>query len=213
MNIYLTDSRMRADEGSLFVCANPTPGTAIATGAAVNATFAATAPHFVVKNNAPAASGTPVWLHSLSILHVGGTAPVGTTSVQSAVILDTGDRTPSAGTSLLTPVNTTFNGKASVCQVWVPNAANPVVPAAVAPRIVARDIIKSGATVLLDEFEMLFGEDAQSLKGAPSAVGTFSTRAPAVRLLPQQFALIYLWFPGGGTNPFSHEFELMLSER
>lgn len=206
-----------AHEGSLFVCTNPTLGTPAATGTSVPASFSATAPMFVVKNNAPANSGICTWLHSLAVVQIGGTAPASTTSVQSAVVVDSGDRTPTSGTQLLTPVNTVHGGRASTTQVWaVPptgSGANMVAPAAVSARTIARRQVKGGATVLLDEYDLLFGGEGPLMKMANSAVGTFSSRYPAVRLLPQHFALIYLWFPGGNTNAFTHEFEMVLSER
>lgn len=202
-----------AHEGSLFVCTNPTIGTQIATSASVPASFSATAPMFVVKNNALANSGICTWLHSLSVVQIGGTAPASTTSVQSAVVVDSGDRTPTAGSQLLTPINTIHGGRASTTQVWAVNGANITVPAAVSARTIARRQVKGGATVLLDEYDFQFGGENPLTKMANAAVGTFSSRYPAVRLLPQHFALIYLWFPGGITNAFSHEFEMVLSER
>lgn len=214
MNIFSTNTLRLSYEGCIFVCTNPTPGTPIATSTSVQTSFSATKPHLVIKNNAPVTSTIRAYLHSLNILQIGGTAPATTTSVQAAVVVDSADRTPSAGSQTLTPVNTVLGGKTSVCQVFAVSAANLTAPTAgSAASTVARRQIKGGATVVLDEYELQFGSEQPSVKMANGAVGTFTSSLPPICLLPQQFALLHLWFPGGATNAFTHEFELVLSER
>lgn len=209
-NIFSTTTADRANESSLFVATNPTRGTAIVTGNA-QATFSATVPHFVIKNNAASGSGVRTWLHSINMNMV--TVAGSVTSVQSAIVIDTGDRTPTAGSVAITPVNTVPGGKVSTTQLWVGTAANLTVPAESSARTIARRQIRGGLNVIVDEYEMKFGCDDQSIKMANGAVGTFSTQFPALCLLPQQFALVHLWWLGAAAATMSYEFDMVLSER
>ena len=209
-NIFSTTTADRANEASLFVATNPTRGTAIVTGNAFTA-FSATAPFYVIKNNAPVNGGGRTWLHSINMnmVTVAGTVA----SVQSAIVIDTGDRTPTAGSVLITPVNTVPGGKASTTQVWVGSGANLTVPAESSARTIARRQIRGGLNVVVDEYELKFGSDGSAYKTANAAVGTFSSQLPALCLLPQQFALIHFWWPSAAAATMSYEFDMVLSER
>jgi hypothetical protein len=203
-----------AQDGQLYT--RTTGGTPIATGTSVptGASIPATTPLIVVKNNSPIGSGIRTWVHSLNIVQIGGTVPASVTSVQAAVVVDSGDRTPTANLTLATPNNVVIGGRASTSQVWQCNAGNLTVPAASSAAITtARRQIRSGITVLLDEYELRFGSEAPVTKMPTAVVGSFATSLPALVIQPQHFALIYLWFPGGATNAFTHEYEMVLSER
>jgi len=213
-NIFTTNAPRLCQEGSLFSCTNITPGTVVNTATPPPQALVATTPLFVIKNNAPATASTRVTLLSLNVQQF-GTVPASVLSVQSAIVIDTGDRTPTAASSSsLTPVNSVIGGKTSTTLVWSCLSGQTLtVPAAVAAKTISRRQVKGGPIINLDEYEFRFGADTQSTKTPPSAVGMFSCSVPSVCLLPQQFALIYIWFPTGITNPFAHEFDLTFSER
>lgn len=206
---------MLADEGSYFVTTNPTPSTLIAYGAGgTQTTFSDTVGFLVIKNNASAIDGRRVYLDYLKIL-VGGTVPATATSTQVAIRVDAAgkDRTPTANSSLLGPVNVNADDSTgSQAQIWAPNAGTITVPAASgSARLVSRGTLKVGISVTLEEYLLAFGcVDGPS---AGVAAQTQVDRSPPMVLGPQQFAVIHLWQPGAATNPLSFEFELAHWER
>lgn len=207
-----------ADEGSYFVATNPTPGTAIAYGAAgTQASFSDTVPFFVIKNNA-SPGGKRTYLDYLKLLE-NGTAPATTTAVQLAIKVDSANRFPTSAVSTfqaISPVNVNADDSTQPqTQLWVPNGAVATIPASSgSARLVARSQLKGGPTLNLDEYKISFGVvDVASDGGYLTTVASYSTRNSPIVLGPGEYAIIYLWFPGGATNPFSFEFELGFWER
>lgn len=205
-----------AAEGSYFVTTNPTPGTAVAYGSGGTQTsFSALAGLFVIKNNAPTSVPNPINLFLDYIrLHVTGTVPASATKTAFAVTIDTGNRTPTANFTLLTPLCTNFrSARGSIGQIWVPSAGIPTVPAAVNSRLIANGCIKQAISVTLDEYMIKFGGSDGINGQAAQTVGRFCTDAPPVVLGPQEYAVIHLWQPSAATNALSVEFEIGHWER
>jgi len=211
-----------SDEGSYFSVTNPTPGTGIAYGSAgTQASFSATTGFMVWKNTA--ASGDPsakrIYLHYVKVVQIGGTAPASNTSVQYAFVTDSGNRVPTANASffgpggLIVPSNQDVSTQ-SVATFWTPNAGVPTVPAAISPRLCGRGQMKGGARTLLDSCVWCFGAlDNPGSSPSFAAAGKFCENLPPIILGPQEFGILYLWFPAGVTNPFTFEFEAGWWER
>lgn len=199
-----------SDEGSYFTATAAAPGTAQALG--IMAAFSATAPVCAVKNNDAAAARARTiqldyWRAIVSVV------PASATLARWAVITDSGDRTPSAGHTLLTP-NPTYsspNAAPSKSQVWVPNAAFLTVPAAVAARTIATGNF-GGIPVVGDELVIQFGGERQASTTAATA-GTKVGHCPPVTLEAGHFALVYIWFPNNAVTGASLEPDVGFIER
>ena len=208
-----------SDEGSYFMATNPTPGTAIAYGSAgTQASFSDTVPFMIIKNgDTSSAIGKRLYIDYLKLIQIGGTAPATTTSVNAALKIDSKNRDPTAGTLTSTiPQNMNADdATGSVSQILVPAGAVATIPAASsAARLVGRALLKGGPTLLLDEYTIQFGgADHPPQGGYLTTVSSYVTRMGPLVIGPQENAVLYLWFPGGATNPFSFEFELGLWER
>src|SRR5712692_3293372 len=209
--------QLLVDEGVYFAITNPTPGTKIDYGSAgTQASFSDTVPFMLVKNN-DNPGGKRLFLDYVKVIQIGGTAPATTTSVQAAVKIDNVNRQNTAGTlTQLTPVNANMGLiVGSISQWFVPAGAVATIPASSgSARLVGRAMLKGGPTLLLDEYTIMFGpQDVPPMGGYLTTVSSYITRMPPLALDPQQWAVIYLWLPGGATNPFSFEFEIGQWER
>jgi hypothetical protein len=193
VNSLVPTKHLLSAEGSAWALCNPTPGTAVTY--ALQQTFSDTVGFMVVKNNDPA-GGRMVTVDYLKLVTVAVGASA--TSVEWAIKIDTSNRAPTAGSTLLTPSNTRQTG-APAAQVWVPNAASLTVPASVSARLVGRGTIRSVIPVAR--------VDGPGLSAATTA-GVYADHAPAFTLQPQEFAVIYLWEPAVATTAPSFEFEL-----
>lgn len=190
-------------EGSYFVCTTPTPGTAVAYGSGgTQASFSATTAFVVVKNND---SAKRLYLDYIKML-VAGTVPASATSTQYAGKIDNVSRAPSAGASLLVPVNLNLGQTNPNVQIWVPNAAVPTVPAeGGSVRLVERGTARVGISVTLEEYLFVFGANDIAGGVIHSAAGRFVTNLPPVMLNPGEFYVHHLWQPSGATNALSSE--------
>jgi hypothetical protein len=209
-----------ADEGTYFVCTNPTPGTPIAYGAAPPQSFADTTPFIQIINTAT--PGDPnarrVFVDYMKFIQIGGPVPGSSTSVGAALKLDQGYRTPSSGTyTIQVPVCTNMDlATAQPCaRVITPYGAVNTIPAASsAARLIGRAMLKGGPTLLLDEYSIAFGlNDVPGSGGYSTTVAAYTTRMPAFALGPGQSATLHMWMPAAITNPYSYEFEIGLWER
>lgn len=213
----VTTKHNLTEEGSYFVYTNPTPGTVLAYGAAgTQAAFSDTVP-FMILQNLDAVGGKRICLDYLKLIQIGGTAPATTTSVQAACKVDLALRTPTAGTTttlVAAQPNGDVSGK-SIGSLIVASGAVATIPAASAnARLVGRAQLKGGPTLVLDEYAIAFGMvDAPPQGGYLTTVSSYVTRMPPCEVPPGGSAVIYLWLPGGATNPFSYEFELGAWER
>lgn len=210
-----------ADEGSYFITTNPTPQSVLAYGSAGTQTsFSDTVPFMqIINTGTPGDLSAPViYPDYLKILQIGGTAPATTTSVGYAIKLDNGFRTATAGTPITAlPVSANMN-LASVAPagrlVYFTGAVATIPAASAAARVVGRGQVKGGPTLVLDEYTIGFGlVDAPPSGGYLTTVSSYTTRSPAMGIGPGQSLTVYLFFPGGATNPFSYEFEFAHWER
>lgn len=216
----VTSKYVLADEGTYFVATNPTPGTGVAYGSGGTQTsFSDTVPFLIFQNTDTV--GNPVAkrlsLDYIKIIQFSGTAPASTTSVQLAAKIDSALRTNTSGTmTTITPVGANMDMPSNpVGKVLVPAGAVATIPAATtAARIVGREQIKGGPTLLLDQYNLSFGcFDAATSGGYLTTVANYNSRMAPVVLGPQQSLVIYLWLPAGATNPFTFEFECAWWER
>jgi hypothetical protein len=75
-------------------------------------------------------------------------------------------------------------------------------------------MLKGGPTLVLDEYTINFGcDDVPGGGGYLTTVADYQTRMGGLVLGPQQWGVVFLWFPGGATNPFTFEFEVLIRER
>lgn len=206
-----------ADEGSYFYATNPTIGTQVTY--AILAAFAATTPAFALKNNdQPGGTYKRIYLDFVRIAFTGTTPVIPATAIsaQLAVVVDNINRTPSAGNVAITPQNTNMDdltGTIATLQAFT--AGSLTVPTAGASaRTVARAWMRHVIPVTQDELICMFGgiEAGGGVAGGASA-GRVVSAAPAVVIGPQQWALIYIWFPGNATTAGAFEYDLGWWER
>ena len=216
----ITTKQALCDEGSYFVTTNPTPGTPIAYGAAPPQSFSDTTPFIQIINTATPGdqNARRVFVDYIKLIQIGGTVPASSTSVGAALKLDQGFRTPTAGTNTpYTPLCTNMDIATSqpVGKVIVPYGAVNTIPAASsAARLIGRAHLKGGPTLLLDEYNIVFGiNDVPGTGGYLTTVAAYISRMPAFAIGPGQSATLHLWMPGAITNPFSYEFEIGHWER
>lgn len=209
-----------ADEGSYYVATNPTPGTGVAYGSGGTQTsFSDTVPFLIFQNTDTQTNSTNkrLYLDYIKIIQFSGTAPASTTSVQLAAKIDSALRTNTAGSmTTITPVGANMDMPSSpIGRVLCPAGAVATIPAASnAARIVGREQIKGGPTLLLDQYNLSFGcVDVATGGGYLTTVAAYNSRMSPVILGPQMSLVIHLWLPAGATNPFTFEFECGWWER
>ncbi len=209
IGVMSSTKHLLTDEGSYMVATNPTPSTPVAYGSGgTQATFSDTAGFMVWKNNSSPLNPVSMFLDYLRLI-VGGTVPASATSTHFAIKIDNVSRIPTSNASQITPVNLNLRSSRLVNgQLWVPNAAVPVVPASSAgARLVARGTLRSVISVVQDEYELRFGSVDGVGAMAAAGAGRYVTAAPPIVLGPQEYAVLYLWQLSGATNPLSVEFE------
>lgn len=209
-----------ADEGTYYVATNPTPGTGVAYGSGGTQTsFSDTVPFLIIQNTDTQTNSTNkrIYLDYIKIIQFSGTAPASTTSVQLAAKVDTALRTNTAGTmTTITPVSVNCDMPSSpIGRLLCPAGAVATIPAASsAARIVGREQIKGGPTLLLDQYNLSFGcVDVATGGGYLTTVAAYNSRMAPVVLGAQQSLVLHLWLPAGATNPFTFEFEAGWWER
>ena len=228
MSIF-PDKKTLAEEGSVYVATNPTPGTGVAraANAAGNNTFVNTTALLVVGNMAPLNSPAPsprVYLDKLRLMAT-STAVLTATSMQFVVETDNINRAPTAGASTRSPfapwnVNMdAMNANAQFTRIWEWSAADLTVPASGSAARRCRFSIPCGVMVTLDQYVVNFGAEAEySVKNGGAAARATDPAsavccAPPVIIGPQQYAVIYMWVPSGASNAFTAEYELTVIER
>jgi hypothetical protein len=205
-----------ADEGSQFYATNPTIGTAVTY--AITASFSATTPAFAIKNNdVPGGNYKRVYLDFVRIAFTGtgATVPASAIGAQLAVVLDNINRAPTAGNVAITPQNTNMDDTSgTIATVQAFSSGNLTVPAAgPSARTVARAWLRHVIPVTQDELLCFFG----GIEGGGGVIGSTAGRVvsacPAVVIGPQQWALIYIWFPSNATTAGVFEYDLGWVER
>lgn len=177
-----------ADFGAYWTAKSPTPGTGLATIAALTA-LVDTSPFIQV--NAPAAKST--YLDYLKLTcRVPGT---GSTALEFAVKTDNGKAAPAGGTPI-TPVNVRSGGAAAQSSVW---AGALVAAAAVAAKLQTSQLLRPVIPVLGDVYLIKFSAPDFAVPGQPAS-GAVSfddyVPAPTVIIDPGMTGQIHIWSPG-----------------
>jgi hypothetical protein len=197
-----------ADEGSYFKICNATPGTGIATGAAVTA-FSNTTPYLIIQNNDQARS-----LYMDYIRLTSTAAYTGATALHATLAIDTINTRYTSGATMIVNSTGATGGQISsprssqtapaTVAVW----AGPVTAAAASAnqRIIVPDLIlRTAIPVIGDQFTMKFGGieglgSGLALNGtAPSQIN--NTIEPVI-IDPGHALVLCLWAPAssaGGT--------------
>jgi hypothetical protein len=199
---------MLADEGAYFT-ATMTPGqTALAY--AVTTAFAATTAFVAVQNtDLPVGQGLGKRIYLDILKFIFSVAPASAASAWAATVIDSVNRTPSANLLSVTPSNVNMDSaNGSIAKVWFPTGGSLTVPAAGggARTIEGNIAIRNTIPVVGDEVNLTFGptDFAQTYLTAQAAtVAKAVIPVSPVVIGPQQFALIYLWFPSNATTAAS----------
>lgn len=200
-----------ADEGSHFIATNPTPGTGIATIAAL-ASLVDTSPFILIRNDNPVATvKTRIYLDYLKLVCTAvGTAG---TAVRYAIKTDSAGNRYTSGGSMITPVCTNRDSdRSSMAQIY---AGALVAAAATSGRLLGHGLFRSAIPVINDSYMLNFGGSDP----APTALvnnGATLTNAnavhPPVVIGPGQWCAIHIWLPSQSAAS-SWEFELSYVER
>jgi len=179
-----------ADEGSYRTVANAQTG--LATAAAPTA-FSATNP-FLTIYNSDSIGGKRIYLDYITLICTA--VGTGAASIQAAVVVDTGNRYSSGGSSLTANV---VNPNMDVANgtIAVVNAGNVTATAAsgAARTVIGQRALKGAIGVVGDNYTLAFG-GVDKIANIVTATLTFSSQsAPPVVIGPGQTALLHLWFP------------------
>jgi hypothetical protein len=207
-----------ADEGALMMTSMLPGATVLQLG--INATYAATLPCAVFKNDAPAGSGIRAHLRDIRFWLT--VPPTSGTCALYATVLDNINRAPTTVSGLGspgTPGNNTAYLAPTVCtnmdetppiygKWWFPlstaGGAPPVVPAqGPSARILeGNGILRAQIPIgtsggASDDYRIVFGANdrpgGQLVTAAPAGASRIVEPHPAVSVGPQQFFLFYLW--------------------
>jgi hypothetical protein len=194
-----------ADEGSYFVTRNPTPGTGLATIAALTA-IVDTSPFIVIANDAPPESNKRLYIDYIRLICTApGTAG---TSLRYDVKVDKGSRYTSGSTLTSLPQNVNIDsGDGPVAKIF----AGPLVaPAAsVASRLLYGGLFKAAIPAANDVYQLNFGGSDHN----SGALATFVTYNHGPLIIgPGMCALLHLWLPSQSAAS-SYEIEIGHAER
>lgn len=197
------------DEGSYYCATNPTPGTGIATTAAVT-TLSDTSPFLLVKNN-----GTKtIYLDYLKlIVTAAGTNGTNLNFASKTDVPNSSGRYTSGG-STITPVNANINsGNLSSAQVYA--GAIVAAAASASARLLDHIVIRPVIPVLGDTYTITFGQvdpSVGSLQVSGTAIANAVYQTPGVVIGPQQYWLGHLYLASQSAAS-SYEFTLCYVER
>lgn len=203
-----------ADEGAYFSTQNPALGTALA--APVLTSYSATTAALVFQNTAdPSQAGAKsLYLDFIKLAFT--VSPASATGMRYAVVLDTGNRAPTGGSTQLTgsggspgasSVGPVIN--AAVAKIWAfTGAAFITVPSPVSPRIVGTGGI-GALPIVGSEFMIRFGDTGPNT----GAVAAGTSHAAPVIVPPGQFCVLHLWFPSNASTGPSVELDIGWAER
>lgn len=203
-----------ADEGSYFCATNPTIGTGLAYG--VITAFSDTAALLVVGNGASDNDMEAPRLYMDYVRIIPTVAPASATSGQFAIKLDNVSRVPSANNATLSPVSPNMDisqPAGTVAKVWAASGGTATVPASGAyARTVGRGAIRSVIPAVWDDLVIAFGMGDIS-SGVSGANARVVSQAVPVVLGPQDYMVLYVWFPSNATTALSYELEMGWWER
>lgn len=190
--MIVTPQQAAADEGFYFTAVNPTPGTGLATIAAL-ASLVDTSPFVAI--HAPVGGKSIILDYVRFTMTAIGTAAAG---ARAAVKLDTGGKAEPTGSTLGSPVNTKAIATAQAATAHV--FAGPLVAAAaVTPKLVGHCQFRPVAPVVGDSYIIRFLDSSEqplsNLAVAGTAIDDLCYDAPPVTIAPGCCAQIHLWFP------------------
>lgn len=221
--VPLNDEQTSADEGSLFLFNNPTPGTGVAENV-VSTAFSNTRAFFAIKNtesvNNPKARR--IYLNHMRLI-LGGTAPTATTVMHFLGMRSLISREPTTAankTEILGVPIGSGNGRKSIARFLSFNAAGAMtVPAPDnADPQVCRFNLPTSLGILGDEYLVKFGSNEVAPQPGLTAVrATAAARIVAVAapviIEPGEWFVLHRWWLTEATNPPTFEFEFGLRER
>lgn len=187
-----------AEEGSYYVLSTPTPGTGIATIAALT-TLADTSPFILVRNNNSVASGLRL---SLDYIKLRATAAgTGGTAISFAAKVDasaTARYTSGNGLASVNISGLNVNGDDSTADGCQWNAGALVAAAAGNARLLSSGVIRSVIPVVGDVYLFTFGGidpnlPSMAINGTSVAYLTLPC-APMI-VGPQQSGAFHIWLP------------------
>lgn len=180
-----------ADEGSYFTACTPTMGTAITLTGATQASFVATTPNVLIRNN-DSAGGARIFLDFARFdFATGGTAG---TRVEYAVLVDGTNRYSSGGTVL-----TVANANMDSANTGIALAYAGAITATAASgsvRNLYRGSLSAAIPAAGESYFLAFGDTGSG----NTHVGKGATNGPVV-IGPGHSALIYLWLPSQTAAP------------
>lgn len=193
-----------AEEGSYFTANNGQTGQISA--ATTPAAFVATTPWIIIYNNSPAANPSSPKIFVDYVLFGVSVQGATMTSVQMAVVRDSGNRLSALGTGgvSLTPGRSNSAGAGSVA--IVSSGGQMTATAVNAPvNIIGNRLIRTAAapaSVTGDEYLIQFGGVDGFTTQTPVAAqpGKFVEPGPPFVINPGESGLIYIWFPAIATT-------------
>lgn len=199
-----------ADEGSVFIATNPTPGTGIAGKAAPN-TLADTAALMHLRNS-DATSGKNLYL--LWLLLRPTAAGTNGTNFNLSQKIDKGANRYTSGGSAITPVNPNMGSTRS--PLGVLKVGDLTIAAASSDaRLVAHDQVRSVIKVIGDKYLLTFGDSVPPSLGMimeGTAQAFIPVACPPVVLSPGDQWLLHEW-AASQTVAASYEFVMCWAER
>ncbi len=210
-----------AEEGSLIIATNPSPGAGLTWGFAAgwqsNSDTAPSGLIFITNDELP--GGKSLYLQWVKLIPMQATTAA--TSIQFAGTLDTIPRALTTDNTLVlgqSCPNSNTSVSAAACTVKVQNSATASVAAAKSSA--ARKICRGwlgGFTVVGDEYVMLFGRGNQA--GHPGATAASATprksvaNCPPVIIAPGQNFSLNVWFGAITTTAANPEVEIAIVAR
>lgn len=197
-----------ADEGGYFTATMSPGASALAYG--VTASWAATTGFVVIQNiDLPIGQGFGKRIYVDLLKFIFSVAPASGTAAWAATVIDSANRTPSANLSSQTPINVNMDSaNGSVAKVWFPSGGSLTLPAAGGNvRTVEGNIaIRNTIPVVGDEVNLTFGAtDFGQLYLGTQASTVAKAVIPCSPFIvgPQQFGILYLWFPSNSSTAAS----------
>lgn len=221
VNLGLPSWQQLADEGSIYVASNATPGTGLQSALITGYSATADGDTVIVNGNSAASKRRiyPLYIKKM----MSGTAPATTTVQHFALFTDvTSGCTPSAGSVALAPkqVNTGASSGPSSALIYVPTGtAAMTIPTATGARtLVGRTSIPTSLGITGDVYTLLFGPSDGGGQGGGTAVratapaNLTASTAPVV-LDPGYGLIVDFWWLTATTTAPTWEWEILYIER
>lgn len=195
--------------GKMFVCTNPTPGTAIAYAQLTS--FSATANGLFTIYNSNGSGGANIYLDQLTLIQTAA-APTGT-KIRWEVYMEAGQVIGTTAVAARVPQNLLAGG-AGTGAIWQGFDTGAItIPAAVGARsLKGIGSLPIGVNVAQDVYVVDFGADGPSAGRSPLTAaratdpGRLTTQMPPVVIPPGFTAIINQWGQGTATPSFEWAF-------